>query len=184
MNAELTFDKAITLSANLIEAIDAGQITAAEALAPLNEIMQSTNGARGFFVSLLTGDSAFSENIPDELVTACKNNSEIVYDLLAKNAVMSSCTAYQHLQSGDPESAGKSAAVAKKSLAIINKLNCAGMKSTMEAMISAIENKIGPNSESGAVDESLHYAPFLARWRYSNEQLDHARSIIAQGQQA
>jgi 4-diphosphocytidyl-2C-methyl-D-erythritol kinase len=139
--------------------------------------MQSANGARGFFVSLLTGDSALSKNLPDELLTAFKNNAEIVYDLLAKNAVMSSSTAYQHLQSGDEENARKSISVAKKSLAIINKLNCNEMRSTMEQMARAIDNKI----DAPAVDENLHYAPFLARWRYSKEQLDYARTLINQG---
>jgi len=174
---QLTFDQALSTCSDLIDAIDSGETTAAQALPQLNEIMQSANGARGFFVCLLTGDSPLSENVPDELLTAFKNNSEIVFDLLAKNAVMSSATAYQHLQSGDQDNARKSISVAKKSMAIINKVNCGAMKSTMEAMVSAIDNKIA----EAVVDESLHYAPFLMRWRYSKEQLDYARTLIAQG---
>jgi len=63
---------------------------------------------------------------------------------------MSSSTAYQHLQSGDEENARKSISVAKKSLAIINKLNCNEMRSTMEQMARAIDNKI----DAPAVDET------------------------------
>jgi len=61
MNTALTFDQAINASADLIDAIDSGATSAAEALPQLNQIMQSANGARGFFVSLLTGDSALSK---------------------------------------------------------------------------------------------------------------------------
>jgi hypothetical protein len=180
VTAELTFDVAIAKSNQLIEQVGSGEISAEDALPQLLTITQSMNGARGFFVALLTGDSKLSEDPPAPFYQAFKQNREIVYDLLAKNVVMSSATAYTHLMNQDPVSAEKSMSVARKTLTIMGNLNDSLMDDTMALMSEALEKQISEGDNTGD-SELPQYVPFLRRWRYSKEQLDHVRNVLAQG---
>src|SRR4051812_1828756 len=102
MNLEnLTFDKAISLSTDLIYSVETGEVSAAKAVEHLNAIVSSTNGARGFFVALLTGESALSSNLPEEFIDSFRIHSDIVCDLLTKNLIMSATMAITHRRNDD-----------------------------------------------------------------------------------
>jgi hypothetical protein len=178
----MTFDVAIAKSNHLIEQVGTGELSAEDALPELLTITQSMNGARGFFVAFLTGDSQLSENPPAQFYQAFKQNKEIVYDLLAKNVVMSSATAHTHLMNNDPAAAEKSMAVARKTLTIIKNLNDSVISDTMKLMSEALEKQINDGDSAGD-SELPQYVPFLRRWRYSKEQLDHVRNVLAQALQ-
>lgn len=176
MNSELTFDKAITLSNDLIQAVESGVLTEKEASIQLASIIASTNGARGFFVALLTGTSSLSENIPQSFIEVFKEQPEIICDLLTKNLVMSATMVVTHNRNGDEAMAANSRAVNVKTKQIIKRLNT----DVMAEHLNAMEDAVAHSLKSDIDPSPSRYAPFLVRWRYDAEQLQLAQKSLSE----
>ncbi|MBI2810937.1 MAG: hypothetical protein HYX67_08935 [Candidatus Melainabacteria bacterium] len=163
----LTFDKAISLSTDLIYSVETGEVSAADAVEHLNTIVSSTNGARGFFVALLTGESALSNDLPEEFIDSFRSHSDVVCDLLTKNLIMSATMAITHRRNDDAKMEASSLAVCEKTKRIIRRLDNEAMARHLLSMTDAIQHKL----QTGEDDHGSDYSPFLQRWRYDAEQL-------------
>ncbi len=163
----LTFDRAISLSNDLIYSVETGEVTAAAAAEHLNTIVSSINGARGFFVALLTGETALSKALPEEFLEAFRQHPDIVCDLLTKNLIMSATMAITHRRAGDAKMEANSKSVSEKTKRIIRRLDNEAMARHIISMTDAIQHKL----QTGDDDHGSDYSPFLQRWRYDAEQL-------------
>jgi hypothetical protein len=167
-NANLTFDRAISMSTDLIYSVDSGEITPAAAVEHMDSIVSSTNGARGFFVALLTGESKLSDNLPQEFIEVFKKHPEIICDLLIKNLIMSATMAVTHNRNGDAKMEASSRSVNQKTKNIIQRLDNEAMGRHILSMTDAIHHKL----TTGEDEHGSDYSPFLQRWRYDGEQLN------------
>jgi hypothetical protein len=176
IDANLTFDRAISLSTDLIYTVDCGEVSPADAVEHLNSIVSSTNGARGFFVALLTGESALSKDVPEAFIEVFKNHPEIICDLLIKNLIMSATMAVTHNRNHDAKMEASSLAVNQKTKNIIQRLDNEAMARHILSMTDAIVHKLA----TGEDDHGSDYSPFLQRWRYDADQLKHALASLAE----
>lgn len=163
----LTFDKAISVSTDLIYSVETGETTAESAVEHLSNIVASTNGARGFFVALLTGESNLANDLPEPFLNAFREHADIVCDLLVKNLIMSATMAITHNRNGDFNMEVQSLAVNDKTKKIIRRLDNEAMARHILSMTDAIKHKL----QTGDDEHGSDYSPFLARWRYDAEQL-------------
>ncbi len=150
---ELTFEQAITATENLLSRTDLSPTALESAIA---ELLQTYNGARGFWVAYLTGDWELGDYTP--LINALRAIPEPSAELMVKNVAMSTAMAIAHQRSGDLDSARSSQKVAQRSLKVLQMWQSDTAKAIAQAMYDS------------AVGKGDAYAEFLAKWGYDAEQ--------------
>jgi hypothetical protein len=149
----MDFKSAITQANEMLGKNQPAALTAGQ-LAPF---LESEEAARGFFVALLTGESAGSQT-PDALVEALRDDRSIAHSVLVRNLVMSSATEAAHRRSGDEEKAWGSAAVVERSGDLIVAVD----NSPLWTMLSDMRKTL--------LSESDAFAEFLSRMNYSDDE--------------
>jgi hypothetical protein len=150
---ELTFEQAITATENLLSRPD---ISPAELESALKELLQSMDGARGFWVTYLTGDWELQDHSP--LLNALRAVPIPSAELMVKNVAMSTAMAITHQRNGDMESARSSQKVTQRSLKLLQLWQSDTAKAIAQAM------------HDSALGRSEAYASFLEKWGYDAEQ--------------
>lgn len=155
---EITFEEAIASTQSLLEQVQASKLSPEQIGEAIAALVQSENGARGFFVTYLTSDSSLADHPPDELVQALRKSPDIVGELLAKNVAMSAAMTLTHRRNDDEEMAQSSLRVRDRSARLIELVS-----------LDAVYNRCRQLLES-AVTGAGNYGAFLNRWRYDAEQ--------------
>lgn len=161
---DITFEAAQAATESLLEQVEANQLSPEQIGEAIAALVQSENGARGFFVRYLTSDSSLADHPPDELVQALRKSPDIVGELLAKNVAMSAAMSLTHRRNEDEAMAQSSLQVRERSLKLIELLD-----------LDAVYNRCRKLLES-AVTGAGSYGAFLNRWGYDAEQ----RQLICQ----
>ena len=154
----LSFPEAIAFTQSLMEKITAGKLQETEIQEQVTSLVSSQNGARGFFVTYLTSDSALADNPSPGVIQALQTSPDVVSDLLVKNVAMSAAMAITHRRNQDETAAQGSDRVKRRTINLIQQLNMDTVNQELEAL------KVSVNSEQGS------YQEFLNRWGYDNEQ--------------
>lgn len=171
-NTPASFEGALSESEELLLLLDANKANPSNALiAQLQGLLASVPGCRAFFVVLLTGGFAISDEAPEFLLESIRNSS-IAQELLVKNLVMSSATRISHLRRSDAANAQGSALVTQRSLKLIQSLKSPEVKVNLLAMKASLKLKDGK------------FAEFAARCNYDSEQCDAACGAIDTAMQA
>jgi hypothetical protein len=162
-----TFEQALSLTSKLLDQISSGTIAEDQAQAEIEILVSTVAGARGFFVSLLTGDSQLADQPPQFLIKALEKHKAIVGDLLTKNIVMATTMKIVHERNEDSASALGSQQVITRSGNLVLSLdrdvvvtNIATMQNALLASLAATQ----PTAENN------DYMAFLSRWKYDEEQ--------------
>ena len=92
----ITFENAIALSQDLIIKLENEAINATQLQSLIKDLVATSNGARGFFVSYLTADSPVADQPSKAILEGLKSAPEIVSELLVKNIAMSTAMAITH----------------------------------------------------------------------------------------
>ena len=150
----LSFEQAITLTQSLLAEPLESEILA-KAVAAL---VQTDNGARGFFVTFLAGETGWADHPPEAVIEGLQTDSATVADLLAKNLAMSTAMRLTHLRNEEPVAAAGSERVQWRTANLIERLNL----STVRARLGLLRETL----ETGAGE----YEAFLTRWGYDAEQ--------------
>lgn len=169
MQQQPAFQQAINRSQVLIGKIDQDQANDAEIKTQISELLEELASARGFFVSLLTGDWKFDQEIPAIVLDCIRENPEHAYNLLAKNLVMSSATLVSHRKTSNDELAEGSQRVIDRTTAIIKALNEAELTQEVSDILQAVEDKLTNKVTTGG--NAGTYGAFLERWSYNDEQM-------------
>lgn len=169
MQQPAAFQQSIETSAELLAELDAGTVDNDEAAEKIADLLAELATARGFFVSLLTGDWRFDGAIPECIIAAIRANPEHAFNLLAKNLVMSSATMVSHRKAGDEELEKGSQRVINRTTAIITALNEPDLHQELKDLLTAVEDKLKHQSTTGG--NAATYAAFLERWSYNDEQM-------------
>lgn len=176
MPQQITFQQSIETSRELIEKLEANALPDSQAGSEITEYLSDMATARGFFVSLLTGDWTFGNKIPTIVIETIRTNPGHAYTLLTRNLVMSCATAVVHKRSEQPDLAKGSDRVAERSAYIIKKLDNTEILNELLDIRCACEDKLNDSDTSG--QDTGTYRAFLERWSYDLEQIRAARDCV------
>lgn len=157
------FAAALSLSARWLQEWENGELSdevLADRIAPLVALR---DGARGFFVVALAGDSVLMDRLPDVVLLSLRQAGSGVVDLTARNLAMSTAMVLHHGRAGDPEQQGRSERVQARALELLRQLEPQLVKERLEQLLA------GTNGEG-------EDRAFLDRWGYDEQQ----RQAIAQ----
>ncbi|MFB2975750.1 hypothetical protein [Microseira sp. BLCC-F43] len=158
IGSEITFEQAIAATKSLLEQVEANQLSPEQIGEAIAALVQSENGARGFFVTYLVSSSSLASHPSEELVQALRSSPDIVAELLAKNVAMSAAMALTHRRNDDEPMAQSSEQVRDRSAALIKLVDQ-----------DAVYDRCRKLLES-AVTGAGRYQAFLDRWGYDAEQ--------------
>ena len=98
---EPSFPQALEIANQWLALWEAGELSDEVLADRVSELVASRDGARGFFVVSLAGDSPLMDRLPDPVTLVLRAVGEGVVDLTVRNLAMSSAMALQHRRSGD-----------------------------------------------------------------------------------
>jgi hypothetical protein len=165
---QIKFDEAIDLTQSFLLMLKQKDLTSSQILTFVSELIQTANGARGFFVTYLTAQDPICDEPQPEIIAAISAHPEIAADLLVKNIAMSTAQQLYHQRRDDQEMMLSSATVATRTTKIIHKLNLPQIQRMCRELVSTIHTGTGT------------YAEFLTRWGYDDEQKDSIEQVVSQ----
>lgn len=154
----LNFASAIAFTQELLTH---SQISASE----ISQLVQTEDGARGFFVTYLTSELAISDNPSEDIISGLRSQSEVVSELLVKNLAMSAAQELYHRRRQDEEMASASGRVQARTARLIKLVDLDLVDEKLQQLMASIEN-------------SGKYQAFLERWNYDDEQKQAIKAAI------
>ncbi|MCC3528304.1 MAG: hypothetical protein JGK21_08840 [Microcoleus sp. PH2017_22_RUC_O_B] len=164
----ITFEGAIELTQSLLAEIEADRLSEALIEQAVASLVKTQNGARGFFVTYLTGDAQVADLPSPGVIEALRSAPEIVAELLVKNLAMSSAMVVYHSRHHSDERAAGSARVQGRSRNLIQILQMPTCKAVASQMLESLQNASG------------EYEEFFERWGYDDEQKLAIRSAVSE----
>ncbi len=164
----LKFEQAISLTQTFLTKLNKNELTSAEIFIFVSELIQTANGARGFFVTYLTTPDPIADQPQPEIIAALQAHPEVASDLLVKNLAMSTAQQIYHHRRSDTEMIASSAIVAARTTKIIERLNLPQIQAMCRELVNTIETGTGD------------YREFLTRWGYDDEQKQALARSVAQ----
>ncbi len=159
-------------------------VTTAEMLATMRELLASDLSARGFMAALSTSQIELSGDFLKALKEAVNEHPTVSHDLIVKNIIMSATASIQHRNSGKTEQALASQAVSERNCRLAELLSNEGLDATLKAASTAIESfekRLADSSvATSETDQTNDYwHKFFRRWGYSRELLLEVRSTYS-----
>ncbi|MFN9644489.1 MAG: hypothetical protein ACK6BG_05060 [Cyanobacteriota bacterium] len=152
-----TFQEAMAISAEKLALWDAGELSDEVLADAVGQLVSHRDGARGFFVVSLTGDSPLMDRLPEALVFQLRQAGVGVVDLTVRNLAMSTAMAVHHRRQQDPSLLDGSLRVRARSRELLAQLDPALVKEKLEDMLDGLK---GQGEERA----------FYERWGYDEEQ--------------
>lgn len=160
----ITFEQAIALTQALMSQIQQGEVSEPDLESTLSALVNSENGARGFFVTYLTDEGSIPDLPSDAVILALQSSPEIVAELLVKNLAMSAAMAITHRRNQNEEMAKGSDRVQRRTTYLIQQLQLPEVSEKAQKLHESVTTGTGS------------YQAFLTRWGYDAEQ----RQVIQQ----
>ena len=154
----ITFEAAIALTQSLLSEIEANRLSQPEIEQAVASLVKTQNGARGFFVTYLTGDGQDADRPSLGVTEALRSAPEIVAELLVKNLAMSAAMVVYHSRHQSAEMAAGSARVQERSRNLIQILQIPACQTIASEMLASLQSAEG------------EYEEFFVRWGYDGEQ--------------
>ena len=154
---EPSFPQALEIANQWLALWEAGELSDEVLADRVSELVASRDGARGFFVVALAGDSPLMDRLPDLVALVLRAGGEGVVDLSVRNLAMSSAMAIQHARSGDGSMQAGSERVQTRSTELLRLLDPGLVKQRLETLLAAT---------TGTGED----VAFLDRWGYDAEQ--------------
>ncbi|MDA0259154.1 MAG: hypothetical protein O2972_10750, partial [Cyanobacteria bacterium] len=95
-NRQPNFQQAMEITAAWLQQWENEEISDEVLADRVGEMVTSRDGARGFFVVSLAGDSALMDRLPEPLVIKLREAGDGVVDLTARNLAMSAAMVVHH----------------------------------------------------------------------------------------
>lgn len=157
MSMPPTFQEAMAISAENIRLWEAGELSDAVLADRVGQLVRDRDGARGFFVVSLTGDSPLMDRLPEDLVLQLRLAGMGVVDLTVRNLAMSTAMAVHHQRQNDQTMLDGSLRVKRRSRDLLVQLDPLLVKEKLESMLAGLK---GEGEEQA----------FYERWGYDEEQ--------------
>ena len=143
----ISFEESIEQATALLNRSDLSPQAMAEQVA---QLIATENGARGFFVTFLTGDWELADRPTPDLIEALTHFPH--RDLLVKNLAMSTAMAITHRRNKQLDLAQGSDRVKQRSLNLIQQIDSPELQAILVSMLEG------------------NYESFLTKWNYDEEQ--------------
>jgi hypothetical protein len=150
----VSFPQAIALAEEILALPHDAELQATAIAA----LLKTSNGARGWFVTFLTGDSPLADAPTPEVLQALRSAPTIVADLMVKNLAMATAMELTHQANGDTDQAAGSARVKARSAHLISQLQLPALQTQLQQLQTSLTHNSG------------EYADFLTRWGYDTQQ--------------
>lgn len=160
----ISFEQAIALTQSIL----AEPLSDTELESIIAALVQSENGARGFFVTFLSAEGTGADVPSAAVIQGLRTSPDIVAELLVKNLAMSTAMILTHDRNGNPELSNGSKRVQRRTLGLIQDLRSPQITSKLQVLKETIDTGEG------------NYASFLDRWGYDAEQRQSIRSMVDQ----
>ena len=147
----MTFEEAIAYTETLLSRDDLDDV---HLEIEVSKLVQTSNGARGFFVCFLTGGWKLADMPSAGIVRALQSSPDQIAELLVKNLAMSTAMAIFHKRAENMEQAQGSDRVAKRTTLLIEKVYLAEVY------------KIATQMQKSATSDNGEYSSFLGKWGY------------------
>jgi hypothetical protein len=161
------FAEAMERSAGWLTLWENGEISDEVLADRVGDLVAHRDGARGFFVVALAGDTPLMDRLPEPLVLQLRRAGEGVVDLTARNLAMSTAMALHHQRSGDADQQARSERVQLRAIDLLRQLEPHAVQRRLETLLAGAR---------GSGDD----VAFLDRWGYDAEQ----RAAIAEAVQS
>ena len=147
----------MTISAERIRLWEAGELSDEVLADEVGQLVSHRDGARGFFVVSLTGDSPLMDRLPEALVMQLRKVGMGVVDLTSRNLAMSTAMAVFHRRQEDQAMLDGSLRVQARSRDLLAQLEPSLVKEKLESLLAGLK---GEGEEQA----------FYERWGYDTEQ--------------
>tara|TARA_Y100001968_G_scaffold294253_1_gene300700 strand:- start:6217 stop:6732 length:516 start_codon:yes stop_codon:yes gene_type:complete len=121
------------------------------------ELVETKEGARGFFVISLSSNCPLMDRLPDPLIFQLRKSGDLIVELTVKNLAMSSAMALEHKLNQNFKYQTESERIISRCIDLLRLLEPNSVKKYLEKMIDATKNK----------GEEVN---FLERWEYNEQQ--------------
>jgi hypothetical protein len=165
IDPQITFEQAIVLTQQLLDAPESPE----QLQTTISELLQTDNGARGFFVTFLTGDSSLADYPIPPILNGLQTAPDRVADLLTKNLAMATAMEITHLRESAPDKAAGSARVKQRTQKLIQQL---------QAEMPALKTCLQELATSLTSLDAGQYQSFLQRWGYDLEQRKAIQTLV------
>ena len=155
---EPSFQEAMEIAAGWMTQWDNEEISDEVIADRVAELVASRDGARGFFVVSLAGDSALMDRLPEALVIKLREAGDGVVDLTARNLAMSAAMVVHHRNNGDNDQEAGSERVNQRCTELLRQLDSQRVKTRLEVLLEAATQRRGDD------------LAFLERWGYDDQQ--------------
>ncbi|EAR18227.1 hypothetical protein ACLM44_05235 [Synechococcus sp. W2B2] len=157
-NRNPNFQEAMEIAATWLKQWDEEEISDEVMADRAAELLASRDGARGFFVVSLAGESTLMDRLPDALVIKLREAGDGVVDLTARNLAMSAAMVVHHRNNGDEAQAMGSERVNQRCTELLRQLDSQRVKERLETLLEAASHSRGDDLS------------FLERWGYNKDQ--------------
>ena len=103
----------------------------------VSELIETPEGARGFFVISLASDCAVLDRLPESLVMQLRKKGEGVVDLVVRNLAMSSAMAIHHERQANSNQQAGSERVIARCIELLRILEPTSVKLRLERLLKA-----------------------------------------------
>jgi hypothetical protein len=165
-NRTPNFQEAMEIAATWLKQWDDEEISDEVMADRAAELLASRDGARGFFVVSLAGESTLMDRLPDALVIKLREAGDGVVDLTARNLAMSAAMVVHHRNNGDDEQAAGSERVNARCCELLRLLDPHLVKNRLEILLEAAHHSRGDD------------LAFLERWGYDERQKQAIREAV------
>ena len=159
----MTFEAAIAYTETLQVRKD---LEASQLKSEIEALIKTSNGARGFFVSFLTGEWELADSPSEAIIQALQAEPNAIAELLVKNLAMSTAMAITHQRAQNLEQARGSERVAKRTALLIEKVDLPEVRA------------IAVQMQNSAIFNTGDYKAFLEKWGYDAEQKQAIANVL------
>ncbi len=160
MTTGIKFAAAIELTEQFVQQLQDKQLTSEQITTFVQDLVATTEGARGFFVGYLTSNANIFDQVDQmsAIAQGLQTHPEVVADLLVKNLAMSTAQQLHFQRNDQPDMANNSAQVADRSRKLMVILKLPLIQEICQQLLQSIHTGTGT------------YVEFLERWGYDDEQ--------------
>ena len=170
-----SFQQAMEITAQWLALWEAGELSEEVLADRVGELVASRDGARGFFVVALAGESPLLDRLSEPLLLQLRRAGAGVVDLTARNLAMSTAMALAHGRNGDADQQAGSLRVQARATELLRHLEPQAVRMRLETLLAAAigggtANAEGDSAAAAISDAIREDHAFLERWGYDAEQ--------------
>ena len=162
---EPSFEEAMNFALLWCTAWEKGELSDEVLADRIAELIETEDGARGFFVISLASHCPLMDQLPEPVIFKLWEGKELIVDLIVRNLAMSTAMSLHHRRTKNSDQEDGSNRISDRCLDLLRLLEPNSVKSRIEQMLEGIQGKGND-------------AIFIEKWNYDKEQKEAIKSRI------